>query len=233
MTHSLLITTANHARRTIAHMTVCLTVLAAVVAPLALHAQAPAPKGQSAAATAQPAADSAPPRTSTALPGRQSWVSDRHDFQLGDLVTILVDEYTLTSLDKEVDATDNRRRDMNLGITTSTSNTSYGLGTGSNNSSTTRGSDSRTNRLTTMMAARVVEIGPNGLMRLEGTKTLNVEKSKINLSLSGWVRNQDIASDNSVQSSRMADAKLDYQAEGPLGSPKGGIIGRILGKFWP
>lgn len=199
-------------------------VLVAVVAPLTLHAQAQ--KGQ---AAQKPATDSAPPATSTALPGRQSWVSDRHDFRLGDIVTILVDEYTLTSLDKEVDATDNRQRDMNLGVNGS----GYSFGSGSKNGSTTRGSDSRTNRLTTEMAARVVEIGPNGLMRLEGTKSLNVEKSKINLSLAGWVRTQDVTSNNAVSSSRMADAKLDYQAEGPLGSPKGGIIGRILGKFWP
>jgi len=191
-------------------------------------APAPAPNGGT-----TPSAPPAAPLTSTALPGRQSWTSDRREFHLGDIVTILVDEYTLTSLDKQVDATDNRQRDLNLGITTPSSSSSYGFGTGSNNSSTTRGTDSRTNRLTTEMAARVVEIGQNGIVRLQGTKSLNVEKSKINLTLSGWVRAQDISPTNFVQSFTMAEAKLDYQAEGPLGSPKGGILGRILGKFWP
>ena len=211
--------------------------LALLTAPLLVHAQQPkADPKAGAKPAAKPAADSqpaAPPMTSTALPGRQSWTSDRRDFHLGDIVTILVDEYTLTSLDKQIAATDNRQRDLNMGLNTPSSNSSYGFGTGSNNSSTTRGSDSRTNRLTTEMAARVVEIGENGLMRLEGTKALNVEKSKINLSLSGWVRTQDVSANNAVQSFSMADAKLDYQAEGPLGSPKGGILGRILGKFWP
>jgi flagellar L-ring protein precursor FlgH len=197
---------------------------AVLLGPTIAHAQA-----RPAAGAAAPK-DTAPRLTSTAPPGRQSWFSDRRDFHLGDIVTILVDEYTLTSLDKQVDATDNRRRDLNFD-TGSGSGNNFGMG--SNNGSTTRGRDARTNRLTTEMAARVVEIGPNGTMRLEGTKALNVEKTQINLTLSGWVRALDVTQNNAVQSYTMADAKLDYQAKGPLGNPKGGIIGKLLGKFWP
>jgi flagellar L-ring protein precursor FlgH len=83
------------------------------------------------------------------------------------------------------------------------------------------------------MSARVVAIAPNGLMQLKGTKGIFVEQSKVNLTLSGWVRVQDVSPQNIVQSFRMADANLDYQAEGPLGKAKSGIIGRLLGAFWP
>jgi flagellar L-ring protein precursor FlgH len=171
--------------------------------------------------------------TTTASPGRHSWVSDRRDFHLGDIVTLLVDEYTLTSLDKQVNASDERKRDMDVGLSTPSSSQSFGFGSNNTSSSQNRGTDARTNRVTTEMSARVVEIAPNGLMRVEAKKQLDVEKSKINMTLSGWVRTQDVSPDNFVQSYRLADAKLDYQAEGPLGSPKGGILGRILGKLWP
>jgi len=176
---------------------------------------------------------SAPALTTTASPGRQSWLSDRRDFSVGDIVTIQVDEYTLTSLDKRVDATDARQRDLGMTVTTSAASKNFGFGTKNNASSQVRGTDARNNRLVTEMSARVVEIGPNRQMRLEGTKALHVEKSIINISLSGWTRAQDVSSQNVVSSARLADAKLDYEAEGPLGSPKGGILGRILGKFWP
>lgn len=178
-------------------------------------------------------AQTTPTLTSTAVSGRQSWLSDRRDFHLGDIVTVLVDEYTLTSLDKEVNATENRQRNLGLGIATPTSNKTFGVNSNNNNQSQNSGLDARTNRLTTDMSARVVAIAPNGVMQLKGSKIIKVEDSKVNLVLTGWVRVQDVAPDNSVQSFRMADADLDYQAEGPLGKAKSGIIGRLIGAFWP
>jgi len=203
-------------------------------------AQATQPPAATRTAATRPAAGAAPQATqttpvltSTAVPGRQSWLSDRRDFHLGDIVTVLVDEYTLTSLDKEVNATENRQRNLGLGISTPTSNKTFGVNSNNGNQSQNSGLDARTNRLTTDMSARVVAIAPNGVMQLKGSKIIKVEESKVNLILTGWVRVQDVAPDNSVQSFRMADADLDYQAEGPLGKAKSGIIGRLIGAFWP
>jgi flagellar L-ring protein precursor FlgH len=203
-------------------------------------AQATQPPAATRTAATRPAAGAAPQATqttpvltSTAVPGRQSWLSDRRDFHLGDIVTVLVDEYTLTSLDKEVNATENRQRNLGLGVSTPTSNKTFGVNSNNGNQSQNSGLDARTNRLTTDMSARVVAIAPNGVMQLKGSKIIKVEESKVNLILTGWVRVQDVAPDNSVQSFRMADADLDYQAEGPLGKAKSGIIGRLIGAFWP
>lgn len=205
--------------------------LGAQAAPATRPPAATPPATRAGAATQT--AQATPVLTSTAVPGRQSWLSDRRDFHLGDIVTVLVDEYTLTSLDKEVDATENRQRNLGLGISTPTSNKTFGVNSNNNNQSQNSGLDARTNRLTTDMSARVVAIAPNGVMQLKGSKVIKVEESKVNLVLTGWVRVQDVAPDNSVQSFRMADADLDYQAEGPLGKAKSGIIGRLIGAFWP
>jgi len=205
--------------------------IAATVSASTLDAQAAKPPAKNAAPAAT--AESAPTLTSTAVPGRQSWLSDRRDYHIGDIVTVLVDEYTLTSLDKEVNAADNRQRTLGLGINTPSSNKTYGINTNNGSQSQNSGLDARTNTLTTEMSARVVAIAPNGVMQLKGTKMIKVEESKVDLTLTGWVRVQDVAPDNSVQSFRMVDANLDYQADGPLGKPKSGIIGRLLGAFWP
>lgn len=197
-------------------------------------AQAQAPAKQSSNKKGMPTAvDSAPVLTSTSLPGRQSWTSDRRDYHLGDIVTILVDEYTLTSLDKQVNARESRRRTLGFGLNTPSSSKEFGINSNNDNESQNSGLDARTNRLTTEMSARVVSIAPNGIMQLKGAKAINVEQSKVNLTLSGWVRTQDVSPQNIVQSYRLADAQLDYQAEGPLGKAKSGIIGRLLGAFWP
>lgn len=205
----------------------CLSACAAIVATMTL---APAVHAQQGKAITP---DTSAHLTSTALPGRQSWLSDRRDFHLGDIVTILVDEYTLTSLDKQVDATDSRSRSLGFGLSTPNGDKNFDITSNNSAESQNHGTDARTNRLTTEMSARVVAIAPNGLMQLKGTKGIFVEQSKVNLTLSGWVRVQDVSPDNIVQSFRMADADLDYQAEGPLGKAKSGIIGRLLGAFWP
>ncbi len=196
-------------------------------------AQAQAPKQNAGKRGAATPADTTPALTTTTLPGRQSWTSDRRDYHLGDIITILVDEYTLTSLDKQVNARENRRRTLGFGLSTPSSSKEFGINSNNDNESQNSGLDARTNRLTTEMSARVIAISPNGIMQLKGAKAINVEQSKVNLTLSGWVRTQDVSSDNVVQSFRLADAQLDYQAEGPLGKAKSGIIGRLLGAFWP
>ncbi|MES2358173.1 MAG: flagellar basal body L-ring protein FlgH [Gemmatimonadota bacterium] len=233
--------TRNRITRAIACAAIACAAIASAAIAGASVAGAQAPSTAARAGTQAPAggqaagqsAQSTPPLTSTAVAGRQSWLSDRRDFHLGDIVTVLVDEYTLTSLDKEVNATENRQRGLGLGINTPSSNKTYGINSNNNNQSQNSGLDARTNRLTTEMSARVVAIAPNGVMQLKGNKIIKVEESKVNLTLTGWVRVQDVAPDNSVQSFRMADADLDYQAEGPLGKAKSGIIGRLLGAFWP
>lgn len=206
---------------------------ASIASAVALGAQAPNAARTAQTPAAAQTAQAAPPLTSTAVAGRQSWLSDRRDYHLGDIVTVLVDEYTLTSLDKEVNATENRQRTLGFGLNTPSSNKSFGINSNNGNQSRNSGLDARTNRLTTEMSARVVAIAPNGVMQLKGNKIIKVEESKVNLVLTGWVRVQDVAPDNSVQSFRMADADLDYQAEGPLGKAKSGIIGKLLGAFWP
>ncbi len=213
--------------------TIMTTAAAATILAPALGAQAARAPVQKGAQTTVAPVDTTPRLTSTAVPGRQSWLSDRRDYHLGDIVTVLVDEYTLTSLDKQVNATDNRQRTLGLGINTPSSNNNYGINSNNGTQSQNSGLDARTNTLTTEMSARVVAIAPNGVMQLKGTKMIKVEDSKVDLTLSGWVRVQDVAPDNSVQSFRMVDADLDYAADGPLGKPKSGIIGRLLGAFWP
>lgn len=209
------------------------TTICAALATVMISSATLAPTLHAQAAKPPAARDTTPMLTSTALPGRQSWLSDRRDFHLGDIVTILVDEYTLTSLDKQVNASDSRRRSLGFGMSTPSGNKDFDITSNNDAESQNHGLDARTNRLTTEMSARVVAIAPNGLMQLKGTKGIIVEQSKVHLTLSGWVRVQDVSPQNIVQSYRMADADLDYAADGPLGKAKSGIIGRLLGAFWP
>jgi len=99
--------------------------------------------------------------------------------------------------------------------------------------STERGQTTRHDRLTSEITVRVVGIEPNGVLRVEGTKRMVIDEHEQEITLSGLLRPEDVPANNVVESWRIADAVISYDSNGKLGSPKGSVLGRILGWLWP
>ena len=83
------------------------------------------------------------------------------------------------------------------------------------------------------MTVRVVKIAPNGVLEIKGSRTVDVDKNRQELTLSGFVRPQDVSQSNLINSARIADAQILYTLAGDLGGTRGGIMGRIASVFWP
>jgi flagellar L-ring protein FlgH len=168
---------------------------------------------------------------------RRSWTADRQDFVVGDVITVLIDEFTVATSNSGNSASDRRQRDMGLGVAQSVSaaipSISADVTSSTSAESSRRGEATQANRFQGEMTVRVTEVDPAGLLRVEGVKIVNVDESQQELSLKGWVRPQDVSPRNMVDSWRIGDAELNYAAKGSLGKPRGGIIGRILGAVWP
>jgi flagellar L-ring protein precursor FlgH len=62
---------------------------------------------------------------------------------------------------------------------------------------------------------------------------VDVDKNKQLMTLSGWLRPQDVSTTEEAASSRVADAQIVYTAQGSLGKPRSGILTRLLGVVWP
>jgi flagellar L-ring protein precursor FlgH len=101
------------------------------------------------------------------------------------------------------------------------------------NESSVRGQARRRDVLTTEISARVTEVDANGVMRIEGTRTISIDKAQQSVTIIGMVRAQDITSRNLVESWRLANAELIYASTGDLGKPKKSMLSRILGMLWP
>lgn len=200
------------------------------------NAQAPAANRPAAAAGAPataPAGGAAAAPTTTAPAGRQSFYSDRRDYAVGDIVTILIDDYTITTALKENVASDSRSSGKSFAARLPTSSKSFGLDTRNDASQNERGSAKRENRFQNEMSVRVVAIGENGMIQLKGTKNINVDKNLQDITLTGWVRPQDISPSNTIESARIADASIGYTSPGNMTKPKQGIISKVLGIVWP
>jgi flagellar L-ring protein FlgH len=94
-----------------------------------------------------------------------------------------------------------------------------------------------TNRESTLVAAvtaKVVEVMPNGNLVLEGRKEITINNEKQILVLSGMVRPDDISSENTVLSSRIADAQVYYVGDGVIQEKQSpGWMVRTLDYIWP
>lgn len=195
-------------------------------APVALHAQAA--QGAPPASGTQASAPAA-----SAAPARSSWVSDRRQFAVGDIITVLIDDYTISTAVKENLAQDTRNRGFGLSARLPGNSQTANIDARNAADQTQRGQARRENRFQNEMSVRVVGTGPNGLLQVKGTKKIDVDKQMQDLVFTGWVRAQDVSVTNVVESSRVADAQLGYASPGNLGKPKQGIVSKVLGVVWP
>ena len=96
------------------------------------------------------------------------------------------------------------------------------------------GSTSRKENLVATLSTRVVEVFPNGNLRIEGGKTITVNREEQIIVLTGIVRPNDISSQNIINSKYVLDAKIAYTGKGVISDKQGpGWMTRILDNVWP
>jgi len=189
---------------------------------------------------ASPARAQAPSTAPAARTPSYDWVSGRRRFMEGDVLTILIDEYSMASANRSSVSKQDRRRDMGLdarqgvrGGASSQFGADAGLRSTVAGEASERGQTSRQDRLSAELTATIVEVEPNGMLRIEGKKRITIDDHEQVITLTGRVRSEDVSAGNVVESARLADAEIAYESNGKLVRAKGGLIGRILGWFWP
>lgn len=103
------------------------------------------------------------------------------------------------------------------------------ISAGGSDSANARGSTTRGGSLNARMTAKVVDVLPNGNLVIEGRQTIIVNKEEQIIVVSGIVRPKDIAPDNTVLSTFVADATISYEGTGPIGDKQSpGLLTRIF-----
>lgn len=96
------------------------------------------------------------------------------------------------------------------------------------------GETKRENYVTASVGTRVIQVMPNGVMQVGGLQEIRVNDETQYIGVSGLIRASDVAADNSVLSTQMAESKIDYYGKGSLADKqKSGWIVRLLDNFWP
>ncbi len=116
-----------------------------------------------------------------------------------------------------------RRPDISVGATGSTLSSFRG-----------DGSTRRTERLTATVPALVRKVLPNGNLFVEGHRVVLVNAEEHHFYISGVVRPIDIDQQNSVKSSMIADAEVEFTGQGNLtDNQRQGWFSRFFTWLWP
>ncbi len=79
-----------------------------------------------------------------------------------------------------------------------------------------KGDTKRRGQLSGSIAVRVARDMPNGDLYVEGTKVMQINNEEYHLYVSGLVRPADIGPDNTVASTRVADAQIEFTGRGDI-----------------
>jgi flagellar L-ring protein precursor FlgH len=156
--------------------------------------------------------------------GSRAFFKDQRAHQVGDILTVKVKITDKASLESETSRS--RKNNEDSGITNF-----FGKGkvpimnaavptriftADSNANSDGKGTIDRKEELLTNVAAVVTQLLPNGNLVVEGKQEVRVNFEVRELIVAGIVRPEDIESDNTIDSTKIAQARIAYGGRGQI-----------------
>ncbi|MFA6686867.1 MAG: flagellar basal body L-ring protein FlgH [Desulfuromonas sp.] len=158
--------------------------------------------------------------------GRGSLFVDNRASTVGDIVTVIIREQASAS--KEATTSTGRSTSASADITSlfglesnianlnSNIDPANLISAGYTNDFKGRGTTTREEDLTATITTQVIEVLPNGNMRISGSKSVMVNHEKQLINLSGIIRQQDITPKNEIDSRYILDANIMYSGKGVI-----------------
>jgi len=172
--------------------------------------------------------------------------ADLKAMHINDVVTVTISETTIQSSTGKKTLSKQSSDNLGAGVTTAgggiVGNVSrqvnnlgnIGFTTGSNNSFTGSGTNTRNESFTTTISARIIKILSNGNYFIEGSRELLINGDKQIIQVSGVIRPYDIDQYNNIDSKYIAEAKILYKTEGDIDQTNTKPWGsKFMETIWP
>lgn len=174
-----------------------------------------------------------------------SMFTDRKAQRIGDIVTVLISESSSAS--KEAASSTSRSTNMSASIPNFFGLENDDIWNGYNpvdlsnlvnadfsNAFDGSGSTSRKEDLTASLTTQVVGLYPNGQLKIRGGKEVMVNNEVQVIYLTGIIRPVDITAANTVNSTKILNARISYTGKGSISDKqKPGWAMRVLDNIWP
>jgi len=91
------------------------------------------------------------------------------------------------------------------------------------------------NTLTGSIAVTVTQVWPNGTLVVRGEKWMALNQGNEFIRLTGLIRQEDIAADNTISSTKLADARIAYSGKDYIHDTNGPgwLVRAVTGVLWP
>lgn len=142
----------------------------------------------------------------------QALTGDVRARNVGDLITVMVYENASASSTADTSAA----RDASVGFDLRGTGKSFAAGINTNNSTDGRGRTQREGKVLAQITVMVREVSKNGDLLIAGEQMLEINNEKQQISVEGRIRSQDVGENNSVLSTRIANARIRYSGQGDL-----------------
>ncbi len=158
---------------------------------------------------------------------RQTFFKDQRANQVGDIITVLIDIQDKAELDNESERSRSSSEEAGLDnllgyeaslgriLPEAIDNTAL-VGAEADSSHRGKGAIDREEKVAIKLAALITQILPNGNMVIHGRQEVRVNYEKRILMVDGVIRPQDISTENSISSEKIAEARIAYGGEGQI-----------------
>lgn len=182
-----------------------------------------------------------------------NYFTDRKAFRVGDIITINLNERMQAS--KNASSNIQKDSDLNVGVPNilgmavtpknplagvsalGMTDKNLSLEASANAKRSTKGSGQagQSNSLAGSITVTVADVLPNGVLAVRGEKWLTLNTGDELIRISGLVRPDDISTDNTVSSTRIADARITYSGTGAFAnaSQPGWLSRFFMSPAWP
>jgi flagellar L-ring protein precursor FlgH len=164
---------------------------------------------------------------------------DRRAYREGDIITVTLNERTVSSKSAETKIDKDGKVDFGedtiLGKLVDIKGNSLLTNLEQSRSFDGSGETDQQNRLQGSIAVTIADVLPNGLLVIRGEKWMTLTNGQEFIRISGLIRPDDVASNNTVSSTKVADARISYSGTGDLAAAnKQGWASRFFNSsVWP
>lgn len=153
--------------------------------------------------------------------------ADRKARNVGDILTIVISESTSLSASRS-----------NSNSKSGSTNLSAGVGifdflraasASGSDSFKADGSSTSKNTTSANVTVTVVDVQPNGNMTVEGTQSIWQNRNEHKITFRGVCRQDDVTANNTIVSTKIADATVKFDGKGPLNAKqRQGILTQVF-----
>lgn len=153
--------------------------------------------------------------------------ADRKARNVGDIVTIVINESTTQSTNKSTSNSKSGSTTLNAGI--GIFDFLRAAGASGSDSFKADGSATASNRVNAQVTVTVTEVLPNDNLVVEGVQSIWQGKNEHKITLRGIIRRDDISANNTILSTKVADTTMKFDGKGPLNAKqRQGILTQIF-----